>query len=113
MPQKEFFPLSHAHQEIETLTADLAPKIITANDLQTCETGILHHRSWLSGLHHVDDMITLMSTHSQRPFYMVNRENQKKLFMYSPKCHAHFMAGAVTTVLTNGKAYFTVGNKFW
>ena len=28
---------------------------------------------------------------------------------YSPKCHAHFKVGAVTTIVTDGKAYFTVG----
>ena len=64
---------------------------------------------FFSSFFNVEDMITVMGTHAQRPFYMTNRDGEDKLFMYSPKCHAHFSAGAVTTVMTDGKAYFTVG----
>ena len=107
-PTREFYPLSHAHQEIQTLTINNAPQIVTAAELQKCKSGLLHG-SLISSIQSTEDMLALMSSHSQRPFYMYGRDGKKKLFMYSPGCHAHFMVGAVTTIVTDGKAYFTVG----
>ena len=107
-PHRDFYPLAHAHQEIQTLTIENAPKIISPTELQKCKSGLLHG-SLISSIQSTEDMLALMSSHSQRPFYMYDRNGKKKLFMYSPGCHAHFIVGAVTTIVTDGKAYFTVG----
>ena len=48
MPPKTFFPISHNHQDIEYLTAENAPKIISPSDLQQCESGILHQTNYFA-----------------------------------------------------------------
>ena len=75
-----FYPMLHAVQDIETLTVANASRIISPSEVQKCESGLLHGK--LSSIRDVPDMITLMTTHSQRPFYMVDRFGKKNLFMY-------------------------------
>ena len=61
----------------QTLTIETAPRIISPSELQSCESGALHRFSDMD----VNQMLTTLSIHSQRPFYLVNRKGQKQLFM--------------------------------
>lgn len=103
--------MHHIIEDIETLTWKTAPKIIMPSEIQNCESGFLQSEKNIFDLFkNDDDMVTYLTSHALNPFYMENRYGEKQLFMYSPKCHAHFPVGAVTTIVTDGKAYYTVGN---
>ena len=82
---KAFYPITHGIDNIETFTWENAPRIISQEELQRCESGYLHASMGFSkamtGIRHVGDMMTLVSTHYQRPFYMIDREGHEQLFM--------------------------------